>query len=259
MTLPFDPEHTREHYDRYGEQEWDRWERTPGMRMQHAIFLHHLRARVRAGDRVLDAGCGAGRYTRELIAMGADVTALDLSPVQLALCRERAPGARDYVLGSVTELGACADESFDVTLALGGVLSYCFDQAPRAVSELVRVTKRGGTLGLSVMSLFGTIHHFLPGVLAIDAETNRRILETGDLPRDVSGHECHMFRTDELRSLLCALADVELFGPGWLTGPTATAIADERWEYLLEAEIAASGEAPGAGPHILAWGRRTDG
>jgi hypothetical protein len=28
--------------------------------MQHAIFRHHLRERVKVGDRVLDAGSGPG-------------------------------------------------------------------------------------------------------------------------------------------------------------------------------------------------------
>jgi ubiquinone/menaquinone biosynthesis C-methylase UbiE len=126
--------------------------------MQYQIYLHHLHRKVNKGDRVLDAGCGAGRFTRELVQMGADVVALDISTKQLALCQERAPGARDYILGSITDLSRFESGSFDVVLALGGPLSYCFDRADVALAELKRVARPGARLILSVMNLLGTIH-----------------------------------------------------------------------------------------------------
>jgi len=45
-------------------------------------------------------------------------------------------------------------------------------------------------------------HHHLRGVLALPLETNRRIVASGDLPREISGNECLMFRVDELRPCL---------------------------------------------------------
>ena len=46
--------------------------------------------RVGAGTRVLDVGCGVGRWSRLLAARGADVLGIDLSPTMIAQARRRA-------------------------------------------------------------------------------------------------------------------------------------------------------------------------
>src|SRR2546421_6653053 len=102
-----------------------------------------LEGYVRPGDRVLDAGCGPGRFTLELLRLGAQVTALDISPGQLELLRARVPDV-DAVVGDVTDLSRFEDDSFDVAVCFGGPLSYVVDAAGLAVAELARVTKPGG-------------------------------------------------------------------------------------------------------------------
>lgn len=259
--MPYDPEHTRTHYDQLGVGEAERWERSRFMRLQREIFRAHLTRRVASGQRVLDAGCGAGVFTRDLIELGALVTALDLSPVQLALCREAAPGAAAYALGSIVDLADFADGSFDVVLALGGALSYCFEETPRALAELTRVLRPGGTFGCSVMSLFGAAHVALPTLLA-DLEGSRRVFDHGDLSREINGgHECHLFRPEELRARLgdAGLQEVELHAPAWISAlwPDASLPepGTEAWRFLLEAELDAGRTNPAAGTHMMAWAR----
>jgi SAM-dependent methyltransferase len=259
--MQFDPQYVQSWYDEYGDQESQRWSKSSAFRMQYEIYVRHLRQRVRPGDRVLDCGSGPGTYARIAMEIGARVTCLDLSPVQLAACRELAQGADDYVLGTITDLSRFADASFDVCLALGGPLSYCFDQVGRAIRELSRIIRPGGLLGVSVMSLHGALHHHLRGVLDLPLESNRRIVASGDLPREVSGHECHMFRVAEFAGLLtdAGLVDVELSASGFLIplvpyeGLNLPETGSAEWEWLLEAELAASVESPGAGTHIIAW------
>ena len=256
--IRFDPEYVQSWYDQFGDRESQRWSNNPAARMQYEIYVHHLRQRVGPGDRVLDCGCGPGTFARIAMELGARVTCLDLSPVQLAACRDSAPDADDYVMGTVTDLSRFADASFDICLALGGPLSYCFDQVGRAIREMSRVTRLGGALGMSVMSLHGTLHHHLRGVLAVPIETNRQILASGDLPREVSGHECHLFRVDELAAMLAdaGLIDIELSASGFLVplgGLDLPKNGSAEWEWLLEAELTASVESPGAGTHIIAW------
>lgn len=259
--LEYDPAHTAAYYDRYAGQEEERWRKNQRARFEHQAYVGHVSRRVSRGDRVLDAGCGPGTFARVALEQGARVTCQDISSVQLESCRSRVPDAEDHVLGSIVDLGDFHTDSFDVTLALGGPVSYCLDRAGDAVRELKRVTRPGGWVGLSVMSLFGTVHRFLPGILPLSVEVNEGILRTGDLPRTVNdGHECHLYRVEELRSLLATagLRDIELFASGWLVPNGEFELPEEgsrAWSMLLEADLRASSESPGAGTHIIAWAK----
>jgi SAM-dependent methyltransferase len=146
-------------FDEYGEQEWLRFEdgqRTVGGLPTH---IRMLERHVRAGDRVLDAGAGPGRFTLELQRLGARVTAVDLSPEQLEALRRRCPGVEAHV-GDITDLSRFDDGSFDVVVCYGGPLSYLLDRAEQAVAELARVTRPGGHVLVSVMSLGGVAVHY---------------------------------------------------------------------------------------------------
>ena len=86
------------------------------------------------------------------------------------------------------------------------------------------------------------------------------MLRTGDLSRNVDdGHECHMYRLDELLTLRqeSGLRDIELSASGWLVPNGECELPEagsDEWEMLMAAELQASAEAPGAGTHIIAWG-----
>ena len=60
-------------------------------------FTQHLALapwlRVAPGTRVLDVGCGVGRWSRRLAARGAHVTGVDLSPTMIGEARRRAAAA----------------------------------------------------------------------------------------------------------------------------------------------------------------------
>ena len=155
----WDPARTAEFFDDYGEREWTRFEDggTPGPSI--AIHTQMLEGYVRPGGRVLDAGCGPGRFTLELLRLGAHVTALDISPGQLELLRARVPDV-EALVGDITDLSRFADDAFDVTVCFGGPLSYVADRAEQAVAELARVTRPGGHLLVSVMGLAGAVIHY---------------------------------------------------------------------------------------------------
>jgi ubiquinone/menaquinone biosynthesis C-methylase UbiE len=95
--------------------------------------------------RVLDAGGGGGKFSAHFAAAGHHVTVLDISAGMLDAARahlsskgllERAT----FVEGTVADL-PFADASFDLVFSEGDPVSYCLDQYPKAMSELVRVAK----------------------------------------------------------------------------------------------------------------------
>ena len=155
----WDPARTAQFFDEYGEREWTRFEDGLTPAPSVATHIRVLERYVRSGDRVLDAGCGPGRFTLELQRLGASVTALDISPRQIELLRQRIPEVDAHV-GDIVDLSQFADGTFDVTVCFGGPLSYLVDRAPDALAELTRVTRPGGHLLVSVMSLGGTVVHY---------------------------------------------------------------------------------------------------
>ena len=113
---------------------------------------------LRPGERVLDMGCGAGRHAFEMYRRGADVVALDRDADELATVREWFAAMREA--GEVPE-GAEADVKEGDALALpfadgefdrvvaAEILEHVPDDVT-ALRELVRVTRPGGRVALSV-------------------------------------------------------------------------------------------------------------
>jgi SAM-dependent methyltransferase len=94
-----------------------------------------------AGLRVLDLGAGTGKLTATLIAVGADVTAVEPDPAMLAELRRALPEVR--ALPGSAEAVPVPDASVDAVLA--GNAMHWFDMAV-AGPEIARVLVPGGTL-----------------------------------------------------------------------------------------------------------------
>jgi SAM-dependent methyltransferase len=209
----WDPARTAEYFDDYGEREWKRFEdgTTPGP--SAAIHTQMLEGYVQPGDRVLDAGAGPGRFTLELLRLGAHVTALDISPGQLELLQARVPDV-EAVLGDITDLSQFGDDAFDATVCYGGPLSYVVDRAERAIAELARVTKPGGHVIVSVMGFGGPVIHFAPIIVELarrdGTAKSLEVVRTGVLPEGEGyGHlAMRLYLWEELEELLTPHGEV---------------------------------------------------
>lgn len=114
------------------------------------------------GRDVLDAGCGPGAYTQELLLRGARVVALDASPKMLALAQERirdrvGEAPIEWAQANLEEPLQLADKRFDVVIA-PLVLDYIEDWAP-TLREFRRVLQPGGTLIFSCAHPFGDLKY----------------------------------------------------------------------------------------------------
>ena len=84
---------------------------------------------VRPGTRVLDVGCGVGRWSRQLAANGAKVTGVDLSPTMILQAQRRAAaeGVADRCQFRVQDLSKLdVGEQFDIVLGVT-VLQHILD------------------------------------------------------------------------------------------------------------------------------------
>jgi SAM-dependent methyltransferase len=216
MSTKYDPNHIARYYDDYAEREWARFEPEagPSNLVNFHLHRHYLQQYIQPGASVLEAGAGPGRFTIELAKLGAAVTVGDISPRQLELNREhvREAGCEQAVTAwrqlDIVDLSGIPTGTYDAVVCYGGVVSYVLERAEEAISELLRVTKAGGFLLISVMSLIGSTRALLGGILAVieqfGLEPVQHVQATGDLYGEVTprGHHCHMFRWSEFEALL---------------------------------------------------------
>lgn len=271
----YDANWVRRYYDEYGMKEWNRWDESPVERVKYFVHLHHLKENVRPTDRVLEIGAGAGRFTQELAKITDRIVVADISPGQLALNRQNATrlgfanSVEDWIECDMCDPGSIFDaDAFDVVVCYGGPLSYVFERQHDAIAQLRRVAAPGGVLLFGVMSLRGTTHQFLPGVLDVDIEKNRIVIETGNLTPGTVGpdrHYAHMYRAAELRTVLEA-NDLEIvtmsasncLSTNWVEFLSELAEDSQKWLHLIEMELDACQE-PGCldmGSHIIAVCRK---
>ena len=69
------------------------------------------------GKRILDIGCGEGRFSRLLAGLGAEVTGIDLTEPLIEWARSLSAGGDSYVVGDAETLDGIADESFDLAVS----------------------------------------------------------------------------------------------------------------------------------------------
>lgn len=269
--IQYNGQHIANYYDQYGEKEWQRLVADPVNEVKLHIHTHYLKEYVPPESRVLEVGAGPGRFTQILAQIGAQVVVSDISAVQLELNKKYAQeeGFAEAVLAwetaDICDLSQFASSSFDRVVAYGGPFSYALDQRDTALRECLRVLRPGGILLLSVMSLWGTLHSFLPSVLNdVSGEANRKVVASGDLVTetyDNNQHFMHMFRASELQgwlnqagTQLLAISASSSLSSTWAEQLTEIRQDQGQWDLLLELELEACSQ-PGAldmSTHLLA-------
>jgi SAM-dependent methyltransferase len=149
---------------------------------------------VRAGDRVLDMGCGAGRHAFELYRRGAHVVALDHDATELKAVAAMFAGMAEEgqapadatataVRGDALAL-PFPDDAFDCVVA-SEILEH-IPEDERAMRELTRVVKPGGSVAV-------TVPRWLP---------ERVCWLLSDAYHQVEGGHVRIYRADELTAKL---------------------------------------------------------
>lgn len=120
---------------------WIRWARTPNhddyWAMSPAFFNEIV---PEPKGHTLEIGCGEGRSSRDLVARGHRVVAIDVSPTLVAHARASDP-ASQYLVANAASL-PFPDSSFDLVVAYNSLMDV--DDMPGVVSEAGRVLRRNG-------------------------------------------------------------------------------------------------------------------
>ena len=142
-----------------------------------------LQRELRAGDRVLDVGCGAGRFSALAAASGASTTGVDVADGALERARTAYPDL-DFRLVSFDGALPLADNSFDLVWA-SEVIEHVADTASW-LSEVRRVMAPAGRL-----------------LITTPAHGRLRLLVHGiERYSDPQGDHLHLYTARSLRGLL---------------------------------------------------------
>jgi 2-polyprenyl-3-methyl-5-hydroxy-6-metoxy-1,4-benzoquinol methylase len=186
----------------------ERWRQLPhGLEpSDFAVRMRFLRERVAAGERVLDVGCGEGRFAAEVAREGVAVVGIDVAEEPLRRARQLHPRL-DLRVVKGEGPWEFPDASFDVVWA-GEVIEHVADTSAW-LSEVRRVLRPGGRLLLS------TPAHGRLAMLRL-ALSGRALAEHFD-PR---GEHLRFYTRDSLSELLAdfRFQDVEVRGAGGLPG-----------------------------------------
>lgn len=105
---------------------------------------------VQLTDRVLELGCGTGRYVNAFAEVAAQVTGLDVSPRMIDVAKKASRAKVEWVVGSGRDLPFEAD-TFDVVLAIDS-FPYVHQGGDALVREVAREVRRvlapGGRFGI---------------------------------------------------------------------------------------------------------------
>jgi ubiquinone/menaquinone biosynthesis C-methylase UbiE len=223
--------------------------------------MNFLLGRVHAGDRVLDMGCGTGRFTVPMAEHGADVTGLDISPSMLsqleATARDR--GARVSTCeGDMADL-PFDDDRFDVVTSMLALMHIPVEDRQQVFLEVARVLKPGGRFVLGVKNeQFERLSHVDRfASMDITDVRNKQLIFTETRDGQILSAPWHSFAPDDLERLtaLAGLRIVTMRGNSTIAAWIADEILADRDAYAaicaLEEIVADSAPFNRFGYHLL--------
>lgn len=111
--------------------------------------VRYVRRYLFPGAKILEIGAASGRYSHYFARLGHEVDAVELMPCNIDKFRKNTlPNEKITIAeGNACDLSFIRSDMYDITLLLGPMYHlYTEEDEKKALSEAIRVTKRGGTV-----------------------------------------------------------------------------------------------------------------
>ena len=141
---------------------------------------------LKKGDRILEVGAGTGRYSLYYAKKGYKVNSIDFVQHNIDILNSHIEKNMDIKAeqGDALDLSRFKDNTFDVTLVLGPLYHlYTEEDQKQAISEAIRVTKKGGIIMIAyilsdaVIVAWALDGHLIDGQ-GVDFDENFKIINT---------------------------------------------------------------------------------
>lgn len=131
--------------------------------VEYLTTMRYIVKYLRPGMRIIEIGAGTGRYSRALAEKGYQIDAVELIEHNIEVFKQHITGNEPVRIfqGDATDLTAFETDTYDITLLLGPMYHlYEKDDQLKALSEAIRVTKKGGIIFAAYCNNDATIIQF---------------------------------------------------------------------------------------------------
>ncbi len=131
--------------------------------VEYLTTIRYVEKYLSPGMRILEIGAATGRYSHNFAHQGYRVDAVELLEHNIEIFKENTrPGENVTITqGNAKDLSSFDDDTYDITLLLGPMYHlFTEEEKLQALSEAIRVTKKGGIVFVAYCGNDATILQF---------------------------------------------------------------------------------------------------
>ena len=168
--------------------------------------VHYIEKYLRTGMHILEIGAGTGRYSHYFARRGYEVDAVELMDCNIEVFRANTePNEKVTVRqGDAIDLKSIPSDHYDITLLLGPMYHLYTDaDKSSAMSEAIRVTRRGGVVFAAYCNSDMTVYKFCFVKNGINSEQHRDLInfdtfELNSTPKEIFS----LYRKEDIDALM---------------------------------------------------------
>lgn len=136
----------------YLENFYSNYDEDERLRCKHGLVefsttMRYVKKYLKPNDKIIEIGAGTGRYSHALAQEGYEVDAVELLRHNIDIFQANTQPCEKITVtqGNALNLATFDNDKYDITLLLGPMYHlYSENEQVRALSEAIRVTKKGG-------------------------------------------------------------------------------------------------------------------
>ena len=116
---------------------------------EYLTTMKYIEKYLTPNSKIIEIGAGTGRYSLELADRGYDITAVELVPHNIEIMKKKVKPNHNIKIyeGNACNLSFIESDTYDIVLLLGPMYHLFTDEDKhKAISEAIRVAKRGGVI-----------------------------------------------------------------------------------------------------------------
>ncbi len=154
-------DYIKNYYDNNVKNEWKRLE-DPYGKIEFLSTMYIIKKYFPINGKILDIGCGPGRYSIELLKKGFNVTLMDLSSKSLFFAKSKIESlglyAENYICGDASYLNVEEDNKYDCILLMGPMYHIISKNLRiNILKQCKRILKNKGIILISYINSIGVL------------------------------------------------------------------------------------------------------